>query len=213
MSVKGTPWQIAGHILGDESEEKKSDIEESAIPDRAPEEIPTPEPMIEAMPARMRILQKDLHIHGYTPGCIGCRQVLTGVKKIQAHTELCRARMYPLMRAAEGSKSRAEEAEQKKQDWERRASELEAQESVKRRKTGRGSEWDLIDHKREKRDITRDDEPHIEPEAKRAKAREGLDNRTEEGKELDDFIAGEDDHLFCDTYDDDGGNPTCSGSQ
>ena len=137
MSVRGTPWQIAGHVLVDEPEEKKTDIEESAIPERAPEEVPMPEPMIEVMPARMRILQKDLHIHGYTAGCIGCRQVLTGVKKIQAHTELCRARMYPLMRAAEGSKSRAEEAEQKKQDWDRRASEIEAQESVKRRKTGR----------------------------------------------------------------------------
>ena len=98
---------------------EEKDIE--VIPERPAETIPLPDPMIEEKPARLRILKADLITHGYTKGCIGCRGVMTGVKKIQAHSEECRARIYPLMKANEASRERVNEAEERQADWQKRA--------------------------------------------------------------------------------------------
>ena len=135
MLVRGSPWELDGHMIGDQPDAEEA----QEVPERAKEDIPEHVPVIEAIPSRTRITKADLAIHGYTEGCLGCRNVQNNAKKVQAHNEVCRERMYPLMKATDDGKVRVDEAEFRRKDWERRAEDIENQVAAKKRRVDKSN--------------------------------------------------------------------------
>ena len=121
FTVRGTPWELSGHMLGDV---ERTEVGTEVIPARPIEEIPKVDPLIEAMPARLRINRSDLITHGYTSRCLGCKQVLENARKNGGHIEECRRRIYPLIASSEAGADRAAETEDRRTDWKKRAEDL-----------------------------------------------------------------------------------------
>ena len=139
------------------------------IPERPKEEVPVPDVRVESAPARMRIFKSDLEKHGYTPGCLGCRQVFMGSKKNGGHNEQCRARMYPLLINDDSSKHRFESAEARRQDWNVRKGTTEDVEAKRRKLEKEDVSVTPSIPGADKRDMVRDALGDLEHNAKKAR--------------------------------------------
>ena len=148
------------------------------IPERPLGEVLVPDAITENVPARVRIIKSDLEKYGYTPGCLGCRQVLMGSKKNAGHSEPCRARMYPLLLRDDSNKHRFENADIRKKEWSEGNGKGAEDIEVKRRRLGKDNvEDDPSIQGGDKRDMVREalGESTDEPSAKKARAEQAAD--------------------------------------
>ena len=87
-SIGGLPWGT----LGLDADIEPPDLEAPVAPAEPSDRGGAAR---EPVPRRMYFKKADFEVHGYTPGCVGCRSILQG-KTRQGHSETCRARMEKL---------------------------------------------------------------------------------------------------------------------
>ena len=104
MQVVGTPWEPTPNVDADDAARVPNpDAGEADVVPRDPE-IP------EAVARRMYIRKADIVKFGETPGCVGCRCVMTG-KTLQSHSPACRERIEARLRETDEGLARLQRAD------------------------------------------------------------------------------------------------------
>ena len=138
-SCRGTPWDHEGI---EEFEDMRGDLD---IPERA-HEAAVPAAEVRPPVLRMRINHADVHTHGPTHKCPGCRAVALKLRS-QSHTENCRERMMRLIGESPMGAARVQDAEDRiNEELARRLEEdsvnIDEEEMSKPKKKARKSEDD-----------------------------------------------------------------------
>ena len=107
--VGGVPWQTSPD---QDSAEVLMPTIDIPMEIRDPRQVPAP-PMVDFQPRRVYLRSKDVEKFGATPGCRGCRAVMSGTTAA-GHSEACRARITSEMMNDDCDRERVETAEKRR---------------------------------------------------------------------------------------------------